>query len=138
MKKKIISIKRNKIDSSSNIMHKNKSSASAKKRQIKIKKLKSNYNNSKIMSKSIGKNNINSFYSENISIKKMHVSKINILIEPNDIKKEGINKINAIVKKNSSDNSYFISKIKNVANKINLKNNMSKCFKLWKKKSNLN
>ena len=90
------------------------------------------------MSKSIGKNNINSFYSENTSIKKMHVSKINILIEPNDIKKEGINKINAIVKKNSSDNSYFISKIKNVANKINLKNNMSKCFKLWKKKSNLN
>ena len=138
VKKIIISIKRNKFDSSSNIMHKYKSSASAKKRQIKIKKLKSNYNNSKIMSKSIGKNNINSFYSENISIKKMHVSKINILIEPNDIKKEGINKINAIVKKNSSDNSYFISKIKNVANKINLKNNMSKCFKLWKKKSNLN
>ena len=138
VKKIIISIKRNKFDSSSNILHKYKSSASAKKRQIKIKKLKSNYNNSKIMSKSIGKNNINSFYSENISIKKMHVSKINILIEPNDIKKEGINKINAIVKKNSSDNSYFISKIKNVANKINLKNNMSKCFKLWKKKSNLN
>ena len=68
----------------------------------------------------------------------MQVHKINISIEPNDIKKEGINTINAIVKKNSSDNSYFISKIKNVANKINLKSDMSRCFKLWKKKSNIN
>ena len=138
VKKIIISNSKNTFDSSSNIMYKYKSSASAKKKKIKIKKLKSNYNNSKLMSKSIGKNNVNSFYSDSISVKKMQVHKINISIEPNDIKKEGINTINAIVKKNSSDNSYFISKIKNVANKINLKSDMSRCFKLWKKKSNIN
>ena len=37
--------------------------------------------------------------------------------------------------KNSSDNSYFISKIANVTNKINTKYTMFKFFRLWKKKS---
>ena len=128
---------RNKFNSNSNIIPKYESSASIKKKQIRIKKLKSNFNNSKIMSKSIGKNKANSFYSDNISVKKMKVHKINISVEPNDIKKEDFNNINAIIKKNSSDNSYFISKIRNVANKINIKNDMFRCFKLWKKKSNL-
>ena len=130
-------ISRNKFNSSSNIIPKDESSTSVKKRQIRIKKVKSNFSNSKIMSKSIGKNNANSFFSDNISIKKMKVHKINISVEQNDIKKEDFNKINAIIKKNSSDNSYFISKIRNVANKINIKNDMFRCFKLWKKKSNL-
>ena len=128
---------RNKFNSNSNIIPKYESSASIKKKQIRIKKLKSNFNNSKIMSKSIGKNKANSFYSDNISVKKMKVHKINISVEPNDIKKEDFNNINAIIKKNSSDNSYFISKIRNVANKINIKNDMFRCFKLWKKLSNL-
>ena len=128
---------RNKFNSNSNIIPKHESSASIKKKQIRIKKLKSNFNNSKIMSKSIGKNKANSFYSDNISVKKMKVHKINISVEPNDIKKEDFNNINAIIKKNSSDNSYFISKIRNVANKINIKNDMFRCFKLWKKLSNL-
>ena len=128
---------RDKFNSNSNILLKYESSASIKKKQIRIKKLKSNFNNSKIMSKSIGKNKANSFYSDNISVKKMKVHKINISVEPNDIKKEDFNNINAIIKKNSSDNSYFISKIRNVANKINIKNDMFRCFKLWKKLSNL-
>ena len=142
--KNIISMKKvkfqnsiNKLDSSYNINPTYKSTASVKKKQIRIKKLQTNYYNSKILSKSIGKNNITSYYSDNLSGKKMRVHKISVLCEPNEIKKEGIKKLNIIVKKNSSDNSYFISKIKNVANKINIKNYMSKCFKLWKKKSNL-
>ena len=138
LKEKIIfQNSRKKFNSNSNIIPKYESSASIKKKQIRIKKLKSNFNNSKIMSKSIGKNKANSFYSDNISVKKMKVHKINISVEPNDIKKEDFNNINAIIKKNSSDNSYFISKIRNVANKINIKNDMFRCFKLWKKLSNL-
>ena len=119
---------------SKNIITKYHSTASPKKKQIKIKKLKSNFN-SKVLSKSPRKLNLNSFYSDNVNIKKMKVHKLNVLLEPNQMKNEGMKAVNLILKKNSSDNSYFISKIMNVTNKINNKFFMVKCFKLWKKKS---
>ena len=119
---------------SNNIITKYHSTASPKKKQIKIKKLKSNFN-SKILSKSPKKQNLNSFYSDNINIKKMKVHKLNVLFKSNPLKNEGMKDLNLIIKKNSSDNSYFISKIMNVTNKINNKFYLVKCFKLWKKKS---
>ena len=60
---------------------------------------------------------------------------MNILLDPTELKKEETKDLNLIHKKNSSDNSYFISKIANVTNKINTKNTMFKFFRLWKKKS---
>ena len=119
---------------SKNIITKYHSTASPKKKQIKIKKLKSNFN-SKVLSKSPRKLNLNSFYSDNVNIKKMKVHKLNVLLDSNQLKNEGMKDVNLILKKNSSDNSYFISKIMNVTNKINNKFFMVKCFKLWKKKS---
>ena len=119
---------------SKNIITKYHSTASPKKKQIKIKKLKSNFN-SKVLSKSPRKLNLNSFYSDNVNIKKMKVHKLNVLLDSNQLKNEGMKDVNLILKKNSSDNSYFISKIMNVTNKINNKFFMVKYFKLWKKKS---
>ena len=119
---------------SKNIITKYHSTASPKKKQIKIKKLKSNFN-SKVLSKSPRKLNLNSFCSDNVNIKKMKIHKLNVLLDSNQLKNEGMKDVNLILKKNSSDNSYFISKIMNVTNKINNKFFMVKCFKLWKKKS---
>ena len=118
----------------SNIITKYNSTVLPKKKQIKFKRLKSSFN-SKILSGSAIKNKFNSFDTENINVKKMKVHKMNILLDPTELKKEETKDLNLIHQKNSSDNSYFISKIANVTNKINIKNTMFKFFRLWKKKS---
>lgn len=141
-KKIIVPNLRNQLEDSYKIT-KYKSTAIPKKKQIKIKKMKSNYDsmNSKMLSKSNKKNtNYNSFDSENINIKKMKVNKINVLVEPNIIDNKGMGDLKVgelITKKESSDNSYFISKVANISNKISNKINMYNCFKFWKKESNL-
>jgi len=124
----------------SNIFTKYNSTALPKKKQIKIKKLKSNYNkynsiNSKMFASPAKKKNFTSFYSENLSLKKMKVHKINVFIDPSSLNDNKIKDLNLINKKDSSDNSYFITKIANISNKISNKYNMYNYFKFWKKKS---
>ena len=121
----------------SGIITKYNSTGLPKKKQIKIKKINSNYNsiNSKMFVSPAKKKNFNSFYSENLNLKKMKVHKINVLVEPNSINDNKIKDLNLISKKDSSDNSYFITKVANISNKISNKINMYNYFKFWKKKS---
>ena len=121
----------------SSIITKYNSTGLPKKKQIKIKKINSNYNsiNSKMFVSPAKKKNFNSFYSENLNLKKMKVHKINVLVEPNSINDNKIKDLNLISKKDSSDNSYFITKVANISNKISNKINMYNYFKFWKKKS---
>jgi hypothetical protein len=121
----------------SSIITKYNSTGLPKKKQIKIKKINSNYNsiNSKMFVSPAKKKNFNSFYSENLNFKKMKVHKINVLVEPNSINDNKIKDLNLISKKDSSDNSYFITKVANISNKISNKINMYNYFKFWKKKS---
>ena len=121
----------------SSIITKYNSTGLPKKKQIKIKKINSNYNsiNSKMFVSPAKKKNFNSFYSENLNLKKMKVHKINVLVEPNSINDNKIKDLNLISKKDSSDNSYFITKVANISNKISNKINMFNYFKFWKKKS---
>ena len=65
----------------------------------------------------------------------MKVHKINVFIDPSSLNDNKIKDLNLINKKDSSDNSYFITKIANISNKISNKYNMYNCFKFWKKKS---
>ena len=58
-----------------------------------------------------------------------------MFIEPNKLDNEGMKDLNIINKKNGSDNSYFITKVANISNKISNKINMYNCFKFWKKRS---
>jgi hypothetical protein len=121
----------------SSIITKYNSTGLPKKKQIKIKKINSNYNsiNSKMFVSPAKKKNFNSFYSENLNLKKMKVHKINVLVEPNSINDNKLKDLNLISKKDSSDNSYFITKVANISNKISNKINMYNYFKFWKKKS---
>ena len=121
----------------SSIITKYNSTGLPKKKQIRIKKINSNYNsiNSKMFVSPAKKKNFNSFYSENLNLKKMKVHKINVLVEPNSINDNKIKDLNLISKKDSSDNSYFITKVANISNKISNKINMYNYFKFWKKKS---
>ena len=121
----------------SSIITKYNSTGLPKKKQIKIKKINSNYNsiNSKMFVSPAKKKNFNSFYSENLNLKKMKVHKINVLVEQNSINDNKIKDLNLISKKDSSDNSYFITKVANISNKISNKINMYNYFKFWKKKS---
>ena len=135
-KRIIIPSLRGKFEKSS-IISKYNSTGLPKKKQIKIKKINSNYNsnNSKMFASPTKKKNFISFYSENLSLKKMKVHKINVLVEPNSINDNKIKDLNLISKKDSSDNSYFITKVANISNKISNKINMYNYFKFWKKKS---
>ena len=138
-KKIIIPNLRSKFEKN-DIITKYNSTASPKKKQIKFKKLKSNYNSihSKLFSKSPKKPNNNlfsSFYSDNINVKKMKVHKLNVFVEPNAFNNNENKEI--LTKKNSSDNSYFITKVANITNKISNKINMFNHFKYWKKEAKL-
>ena len=132
----ILSNLKNKL-SRSDIMAKHNSMGSPRKKQIKIKKIKSNNNpsNSKILNKSTKQNPLNSFFSESLNIKKMKVHKMKVFVEPKNLYNDGFKDINIISKKSSSDNSYFITKVASISNKISNKMNMYNCFKFWKKKS---
>ena len=132
----ILSNLKNKL-SRSDIMAKHNSMGSQRKKQIKIKKIKSNNNpsNSKILNKSTKQNPLNSFFSESLNIKKMKVHKMKVFVEPKNLYNDGFKDINIISKKSSSDNSYFITKVASISNKISNKMNMYNCFKFWKKKS---
>ena len=125
-----ISLNRNK--------NKNKTPGSSSKKSIRIKiiKGKKNLNNSQTKSFISGKPLINSFQSENASIKKMKINKINVLSDSSEIK-NNLSK-DFILRNNSTqniDNSFFIQKIASITNKINDKNYLFKNFKNWKKKS---
>ena len=117
----------------SNIINRNKSTSSPNKKQIKVKKMKNIYN-SRYLSLSGNKMTLNSVDSDNINFKKMKVHKVNVLLSQ-QIKTQDIQNINPIIKINSTDNSFFITKIANIMNKINYKNDLYKCFKLWKKET---
>ena len=132
----ILSNLKNKL-SRSDIMAKHNSMGSPRKKQIKIKKIKSNNNpsNSKILNKSTKQNPLNSFFSESLNIKKMKVHKMKVFVEPKNLYNDGFKDLNIISKKSSSDNSYFITKVASISNKISNKMNMYNCFKFWKKKS---
>ena len=140
--KKIIIVQdlKNKNENSDKIT-KYYSASLPKKKQIKFKRMKSNYNsiNSKLFSKSLTKKFYNnSFYSDNVNIKKMKVRKINVFVEPNDIKKEGSKELQLIKKMSNSDNSFFINKVASITNKISNKVNLYNCFKYWKRESKKN
>ena len=65
----------------------------------------------------------------------MKVHKLNVFVEPNAFNNNENKEI--LTKKNSSDNSYFITKVANITNKISNKINMFNHFKYWKKEAKL-
>ena len=126
---------------SRDILTKYNSASIPKKKQIKFKRMKSNYNtiNSKFFSKSQTKKFYNnSFYSDNVNIKRMKIHKINVYLEPNELEKNEAKELQLIKKVSNSDNSYFINKVANITNKISNKVNLYNCFKYWKKESKKN
>lgn len=112
-----------------------------KKKFIKVRKLKSEQSKyfSQLKSTNSGKLSIHSFESDNINVKKMKITKVNVLTDSKEIKNSITkefnfnNKVSAIL-----DNFYFIKKIADISVKISNKNNIYKCFSFWKKRTKEN
>jgi hypothetical protein len=127
----------NEYKNSNSLVNKYKSGALPKKRFIKIKKVRSKYNFSQNKSVRSTKLPANSFLSDNINLKKMKISKMKILDNPNN---NTWNDLDLKYKKEfeKNENSYFIKKIADITRKISNKNNMFICFGFWKKKTKEN
>ena len=126
----------NEYKNSNSLLNKYKSGALPKKKFIKIKKVKSKFNFSQNKSARSTKLPANSFMSDNINLRKMKISKMKILDNPNK-KNNTWNDLdlqnNKEIEKN--ENSFFIKKIADITRKISNKNNMFICFGYWKKKT---
>ena len=127
--------KKNKNKSSTITLSKHKSSNVPGKKFIKVRKIKSNRSNFYSQTKSINSGKM-SFESDNINIRKMKIQKVNILTDDKEIKSNLTREFSPRIRSYQIvDNSYFIQKIANISRKINNKNNVFKCFALWKKKT---
>ena len=128
-------LKKNKNKSSKIALTKYKSSNIPRKKFIKVRKIKSERSNCISQGKSINTGKI-SFESDNINVRKMKIQKVNILIDDKEIKSSLTREFSPRIRSYQIvDNFYFIQKIANISRKINNKNNVFKCFVLWKKKT---
>ena len=122
--------KYHKYNSNQLTLNKYNSNEIPKKKNIKVKKLKSarinELSHNKILKKPM---KIDSFDSENINARKMKIYKMKVLAQPNEPKiKLGNNKIE------NYDNLFFIRKISNISKKISNKKDLFKFFHYWKKR----
>ena len=126
----------NEIRNSNSLPNKFKSGALPRKRYIKIKKIKSKFNFSQNKSARSTKLPANSFLSDNINLRKMKISKMKILDNPNR-KNNTWNDLDLKNKKEieNNENSYFIKKIADITRKISNKNSIFLYFGIWKKRT---
>ena len=126
----------NEYKNSNSLLNKYKSGALPKKRYIKIKKIRSKFNFSQNKSARSTKLPANSFLSDNINLRKMKISKMKILDNPNS-KNNTWNDLDLKNKKEieKNENSYFIKKIADITRKINNKNSIFLYFGFWKKRT---
>ena len=126
----------NEYKNNNSLLNKYKSGILPKKKFIKIKKIKSKFNFSQNKSVRSTKLPANSFLSDNINFRKMRISKMKILDNPNR-KNNTWNDLDLKNKKEieKNENSYFIKKIADITRKISNKNNIFIYFGVWKKRT---
>ena len=131
-------LKKKKNKSNIITLSKYKSSNVPGKKFIKVRKIKSDRSNYFSQTKSINSGKI-SFESDNINVRKMKIQKVNILIDDKVIKSSLTKEFSPRIRSYQIvDNFNFVQKIANISRKINNKNNVFKCFVLWKKKTKEN